>query len=413
METKNSPFFSNTFQNTWKKHFISNKSIKEFKFIDGVDFYKSRFALFVNVGKNLTKGNNYAINNHKDFKNNTFIIYDVLPHLNEVKNNLPKEMGVLKSIQYPGYLINLNQFKNIDEYLLRTFSKNTRMKMRKFNKRLDACFNISTKMFFGNIDKQEYDDVFDAFMFLLQKRFTEKQIFNNNMQSYEWDFYKEVAYPLILEKKASLFVVYDEKTPIAITYNYHNEDTLIDAITVFDIDYSKFNMGYINNLKLLNWCFRNNIKTLDFSKGYFDYKKRMCTLEYDFEYHVIYDKASIRSRLTAFIYYYSLEFKAYLRSNKYDVKFHKLSYLLKNKNQTKPKDVIEMTKLDKLPDSKGLIKINIKEEPSYSALSKYINDFLYLSVKPYKEIEAYKTTNQNETYILSSNTLIQQLKFTE
>ena len=61
--------------------------------------------------------------------------------------NTPKNIGILKSEQYPGYLIELRKFKDIDEYLLNTFSKNTRMKMRKFNKRLNKCFDISTKMF--------------------------------------------------------------------------------------------------------------------------------------------------------------------------------------------------------------------------------------------------------------------------
>ena len=164
METKNSPFSANTFQKIWKKHFIPNKAVNTFKFIDGVNFYKSRFSLFINVGKNLTKGNYYKINDYKDYKNKTFIIYDVLPQLNKESNYLPKNIGVLKSTQYPGFLIHLDKFKNIDEYLLNTFSKNTRMKMRKFTKRLEECFAISTKMFFGNIDKQEYDEVFENFM---------------------------------------------------------------------------------------------------------------------------------------------------------------------------------------------------------------------------------------------------------
>ena len=198
MKTKNSPFSANIFQIIWIKHFISNKSVNTFKFIDGVNFYKSRFSLFVNVGKNLTKGNTYKINNYNDYKNNTFIIYDFLPHLRKEPNNLPENIGVLKSIQYPGYLIHLDKFKNIDDYLLNTFSKNTRMKMRKFTKRLDECFEISTKMFFGNIDKTEYDRIFENFMTLLQKRYSEKAISYNNMHPSEWNFYKEVAYPLIL-----------------------------------------------------------------------------------------------------------------------------------------------------------------------------------------------------------------------
>ena len=409
MESKNSPFTTNYFQNIWKKLFISNKKIERFKFIDGIRFYKNKFSVFFNVGKNLTKGTNYDLNNHTDYKNKTLVIYDVLPHLIKKTNTLPKHIGVLKSKQYPGFLIHLEQFKNIEDYLLNTFSKNTRMKMRKFTNRLSACFEISTKMFYGNIDKHEYDKIFEYFLVLLQKRYSDKQVSYNNMQSSEWSFYKEVAYPLILEKKASLFVVYDNDTPIAITYNYHTKDTLIDAITVFDIDYSKFNLGYINNLKLLNWCFDNKLKVLDFSKGYFDYKKRMCTLEYDFEYHIIYDKSSLLSRLKAISYYNFFEFKTYLRNKNFNTKFHKFTYRLKNKSKLKEK--IEVKNLEKLDTSLNLSLIDIRKNTNYNFLKSHVYAFLYLAVKPYEDIELYKVNNADNIYILTSDSLIQEIKF--
>jgi hypothetical protein len=408
----NLPFTSPTFTNIWKRHFQPNKKILKFNFINGLSFYKSFIpCLFINTGRNLTKGNLYNIENNQDYKNKAVLIYDVLPHLNKKSNNIPENIRILKSKQYSGFLVNVDKFKSIDEYLLNTFSKNTRMKMRKFNKRLNECFNISTKMYFGNIDKHEYNEVFEKFMLLLQKRYSDKQILYNNMQPSEWNFYKDVAYPLILEKKASLFVVYDNKTPIAITYNYHTKDSLIDAITVFDTDYTKFNIGYVNNLKLLNWCFDNNIKTLDFTKGYFDYKKRMCTLKYDFEYHIIYDKKSISSEIIALLYYNFLEFKSYLRNNKLDVKFHKLTYLIKNKKKLKPKEKIKITKLDALPIHKELQKISIKESTNFDFLTKYVNDFLYLVVLPYNKVDIYKVLNQQNAYIFSSDSLIQQIKF--
>lgn len=410
METNNTPFYTNTFQNIWKKHFIANKTVNTFKFIKGVNFYKNSLGVFFNVGKNLTKGNGYRLTKSGDFKNKILIIYDILPNLCPTEF-IPENIGVLKSIQYPGFLINLKEFKDIDDYLLKTFSKNTRMKMRKFTKRLEACFNISTKMFFGEIDKNEYDQLFEDFMGLLKKRYSDKQITNNNMQPNEWNFYKEVAYPLILEKKASLFVIYDSNTPIAITFNYHTENTVIDAITAFDVDYAKFNIGYVNILKIIDWCFSNNLKALDFSKGYFDYKKRMCTLEYNFEYHIIYDKTSIKSRFLANCCHGFFEFKAYLRRKNLNVKFHKLTYLLKNKKQSNTEIEAKIIELDSLPDSENLKKINIKHDENFDFLKKYMYDFLYLTVKSYEKIDIFKLDTIENTYIMSSDTLIHQLNF--
>ena len=411
MKTNNTPFTTDTFQNIWKKHFKPNKSVEAFEFIEGVKFYKGRLLpLFFNVGKNLTKGNNYVLNDKNDYKNKVFVIYDILPHLQE-NNLVESNLKICKSPQYPGFLINLDEFENIEDYLLKSFSKNTRMKMRKFNKRLSACFRISEKMFFGHIDKHEYDDLFDSFMCLLKKRYSEKRITYNNMQPAEWAFYKEVAYPLIVQKKASLFVIYDNKIPIAITYNYHSENEVTDAITVFDTDYSKFNIGYVNNLRLLNWCFQNHIKSLDFSKGYFDYKKRMCTLEYNFEYHVMYDKKSITSKLIAYSYYNFLELKTFLRNKKLDVKFHKFTYKIMNLGSRKPSNNVEIKKIDELPLIDNLEKINIKKDVNYSFLSRYVNDFLYLVIQPYNEIESYKAKNLEDTYYLSSDSLIHQVRF--
>lgn len=412
MRIKSSPFNTTIFKNIWKKHFAPNKSIASFNFIEGVEFYLGNiFSIFFNIGKNLTKGNYYSINVDLDYKNKVFIIYDVPTHF-EIKS-LEKSNGLklYKSKQYPGFLINLKNHVTIDDYLLATFSRSSRTKYRRYSKGLESCFDISTKMFFGAINKKEYDDVFEYFMILLKKRFSEKQISNNNMHPAEWSFYKDVAYPLILDKKASLFVLYNNETPIAITYNYHSNNTLIEAITVFDIDYVKFNLGYINNLKLLNWCFENDLDTLDFSKGYFDYKKRMCTNEYDFEYHILYDNNSLKSKVLAFLYFQFYELKAYLRKKDIHTRLHKFSYFILNIKQ-KPQDKVKIliSNITSLPENNTLIKIDHKTN-DYSFLKKIVNDFQYTVTEHSNNINVYSVSNQKFTYIISSDSLIQKVTF--
>lgn len=406
-------FLSNTFQNTWKAHFKPNSTILGFKFINGLKFYKSKLLpVFFNVGRNLTKGNSYQLINAEDYKNKTIVVYDVLPDKGNPQETLkpPSKVKVYKSVQYSGFLVNLENFQDMDAYMKATFGKNSRMKMRKYSRRLDACFNISTKMFHGHIDKKEYDLLFEQFMDLLKKRYSEKQVTYNNMQPDEWSFYKDVAYPLILEKKASLFVVYDNQKPIAITYNYHDKGTVIDAITVFDTDYSKFNIGYINNLKLLHWCFDNNIKILDFSKGYFDYKKRMCTLQYNFEYHIIYDNSSIISKFIAYSYYRFFEFKAYLREKHINEKLHQITYKIRRKNDPQFPVDIKITNLDCTPKLDNLSKIDVQLESNYKYLKKAINNFLYNIEKPLSEIEIFKNNNIDGSYIISNKDLIQEVR---
>ena len=64
-------------------------------------------------------------------------------------------------------------------------------------------------MFWGDIEKSTYDELFKVFQLLLKKRFDQKQVINNNLAPKEWAFYLEVAFPMILNKSACLFVVYD------------------------------------------------------------------------------------------------------------------------------------------------------------------------------------------------------------
>ena len=100
-------------------------------------------------------------------------------------------------------------------------------------------------------------------------------------------------------------------------------------------------------------------QTLDFSKGYFDYKKRMCTLEYNFEYHIIYDTNSIVSKSIGAAYYAFFELKAYMRKKGLDVKFHKFTYFIKNKKQANTQNLNAKTiNLNNLSDFKDLVKIS-------------------------------------------------------
>ena len=41
------------------------------------------------------------------------------------------------------------------------------------------------------------------------------------------------------------------------TFNYHFGSIFIEALTVFDIDYYKFNIGHATIYKLLEWSFNN------------------------------------------------------------------------------------------------------------------------------------------------------------
>ncbi|WOD43375.1 GNAT family N-acetyltransferase [Hwangdonia lutea] len=335
-----------------------------------------------------------------DFKSKCFLIYDVPKFFNVNTTSSNKNLKVKKVKQYPGFLVQLGKHNDFNTYFKSTFSKSSVQKFRRYNRRLEHCFSITYKMYYGDIDKKEYDFVFSYFNTLLTKRFDDKQITNNNLNPKEWDFYYDVVYPLILEKKASLFVIYNDGVPITVRLNYFSEDIIFDAITVFDIDYSKFHIGKISIMKILEWAFENDFKVFDFTKGYFDYKVKWSDLKYDFEYHIYYDSKSIIATLTAHFLNSFFQLKQYLREKDFNTKLHKLLFFIK-KNQSnnavsyniKPIIKSEEYKYEKTEE----IDIN-KSKNSF--LKKIVFDYLYTSSENLKHINLFKCNTAPNTYVL-------------
>ena len=139
---------------------------------------------------------------------------------------------------------------------------------------------------------------------------------------------------MILSKQAALFVVYDKDKPIAITLLNFSNNVMIDVIRVFDIDYSKFRLGTVSIMKQLEWCIENNFEALDFSKGYFEYKKRWTNKLYWFEYHIYYDKKSFLAKILARLYKNFFAFKLFLRKKHITNFIHELNFFLNKKNYT-------------------------------------------------------------------------------
>lgn len=391
---KVNPFTSDTFVSIWTKHYLEGRKIYEFDFAKGISFYRSKLnGLYVNIGKNLTKGISYKPNvvSANDGGGKTFLIYDV-PNYFKVPEINHDRIKFYRVTQYPGFLIDLSQYQDFDDYMARSFKKSSRYKLKKYKKKLESCFEISYKMFCGDMPKVEYDSIFKTFNELLTKRFQDKQITNNNLEKLEWDFYREVAYPMILEKKASLFVIFNRDQPIGITLNYFSEEILFDAITVFDIDYSKFHLGSISIMKQVEWSLENKIKTFDFSKGYFDYKKRWANKQYAFQYHIIYDAASLSSKLKAIALKCFFLLKQSLRDKKINEKLHRFTFWLKNmfrKSESNPVPKYEFIELPEGFVKEGFGEISY-ESPENQLLKKMAFDFLYLNNEHQGNLKVYR-----------------------
>ncbi|MFI1771283.1 GNAT family N-acetyltransferase [Thalassobellus citreus] len=397
----NNPFISPVFIKTWIKHFNKSKPTYSFDFIKGLSFFKTPLPLFINIGKNLTKGISYYINESSkilDFKGKVLLIYDVPRFFNLKESNLPKRIKSIKIKQYPGFLINLEKYIDLNDYLSKNFSKSSKQKFNRYKSRLELCFDIKEKMLIGNIEKSEYDFVFNHFKALLTKRFDDKQIVNNNLNPEEWNFYYEVVYPMLLEKKAALYVIYNGDIPICVRLLYFSDTIIFDAITVFDIDYSKFHIGKVSIMKMLEWSFKHEYKIFDFSKGYYDYKESWSDLKYDFEYHVFFDSKSIISYILGITIAIYFKFKQFLREKELNKKLHELTYRLR-KNKTKTYDTVFIKEIAPNDFDSSKLK-EIKLDNSNTFLKKHAYDFLFITKEHFKNLKVYKVNN---IYMLEVN----------
>ena len=329
-----SPYQNKTFRTIWLKHFRPKGNVLEQNCFSGVEFCKSKPApLYINIGGTNTKGMPYGVNAESrtaSLKNKVFLIYDV-PGYVDSPSGLPNRFKLKKIPQYPGYLCDFGDATCLEDYLDRQISKRTRSKLRNYQNRLNRDHKVRYRMVWGDIPYEEYDALFGKFHALLVKRFEDKQIVNNNLDPEEWQFYKEVTFPMLKTKEAGLFVTYFGDLPVAITLLNFSEKKVYDVIRVFDIAYSKYRIGSIGILKQMEWCLANGFNVLDFSKGHYDYKKQWSNREYIFQYHIWYDSGSPRCILLTMALALKFGLKYWARKYNIQESVHKLRYRLRPK----------------------------------------------------------------------------------
>ncbi|NAY90591.1 GNAT family N-acetyltransferase [Muricauda sp. JGD-17] len=398
------PFSSETFVKIWSESFGKQKTRTKIKGIGKIEFYEQG-RVFINLGKTITKGIYYTTDNAISLKGKTCLVYDV-PSYFACPLTFPSKGSKLKKIkQYPGFLIELHLFNSLQDFMQKKFKKSSRYKLNKYRRRLTQCFEIKYKMYRNEMGKSEFELIFEKFKLLLQKRFEGKGEHNNNLDHKEWKFYKKVAFPMIQKGDAGLFTIFNGDEPIAITLTYFSKDIIFDAITVFNIDYAKFHLGSVNIMLLIQWGIENQFKILDFSKGYFDYKTRWATKQYDFEYHILSDPKSPMSIISAFFLGNFFAFKQYLRERNLNLLLSKFRFALKSKKKD--------AEVSKEKISKRLIFKNFDPKSNYSLtrvdaneheVKKMLFEFLYLYGEASKNVVIYKIDDMGQYLFKGSKT---------
>ncbi|TBN06502.1 GNAT family N-acetyltransferase [Hyunsoonleella flava] len=331
-------------------------------------------------------------------KNNIVVVKDIPSYLNVKEQSLPKNVKQVKIPYYSGYAINFEGVESTQGYLKSRFGNSSRYKLRRSVKRLENAFNISYKMYYGEISQKEYDTILEVFFKLLEIRSVEKGIIKNRNVKRK-DFYYANMKSLILNKRASLFVIYNGDTPIDICLNLHVDNVVCQLIRTYDINYSKYNTGYIDLIKQIDWCLANNIHLLTFMYGAFYWKKRWCNHTYPYRYDIFYNKKSIKSISKSLIQITNHKLRHYLRERGYIDRFHNIKNSIKEKLHPKESLVVttENIDYDKELELKELVDIY---SDKYSFLRRYAFDFLFNYNEKEKDISLYSMKNNSNKYLI-------------
>ena len=343
-------------------------------------------------------------NENSSTDKNIFFSLKYVPNYLSLKLKKEHQYVTRKIYDVKGYSIYLNGINSIDDYLQTQFKSKKRGSIRKYIKRLESSFNIRYKMFFGDIEDGEYDFVMQSLRKMLDDRFNQRQ--GTDIYKKDWAKFKNIIIGLIKEKKASLFVVFNENEPIAITANYHFENKIFFyGIPSYDIDYSSFRLGHIVIHKELEWCIENNYLVFDTGRGDFDYKKKWCNHIYNFDYHLIYKKKSLLAFLLFQKEYFKVNLINYLKAKRINVLVFKLKNLLRKKEDVKIKEVVnkyELLNVDKTDNYDLSNEIN-QIDKRCLRIKKIINDFLYLNVEHISNIKVYSIEDDRKFLITGKN----------
>ncbi len=209
---------------------------------------------------------------------------------------------IVKSIKtYPGSLINLKAYPHFESYLGSQFNNKKRSQFRSSRALMGHCFEIRHMVYFGAIEKREYERLFDALIEMHKARVGKKG--SRDDTSGMWDLYRDSAYRQILDKSACISVIYHGNRPIAISLNFILGKIVHGFNRSFDMAYSKFGLGNIELLNMVQWCFEHGFEILDFMKGEYDYKNKFTDTSYNFTIQLAYAPESGQRRNGLLLYY--------------------------------------------------------------------------------------------------------------
>lgn len=356
-----------------------------------VNFYKDfsekgEVPLFYESIFNQT--NSQTVLNTKSYSSSVFqrvitIVHLIPPYFNLRLNN---NHGAVEVKSHNGYLADFRDFSTFNSYFLAQFSSNGRKLLKRRLSRLEKCFKIDYGIYYGqNIEKVHYHFLFGELKNMIETRFAQRGQQHDHLS--HWDFYLESSFNKVLNKEASLFVIYNDKQPIAISLNFLHQNIFISALDSYAIDFSKFGLGNILIMKKMEWCFKNNFSVFNMGYGDLKYKQHWCNYVYKFSTQLVFFRGNFLDSVLAKILSRFFSLKISCQKKLLSIKAKTMRPTITNEyNQDLSFQIIESKVYEKLKSDSTVKKVDVKTE-SNSFLRKPVYDFQYKTSETSEDIE--------------------------
>jgi hypothetical protein len=289
----------------------------------------------------------------------------------------------------------------MNDYMQLQFQKKARGNVLRAVRRLETCFPIRYQRFYGQISPEECGKLMERLKDMIFTRFLERNEESDTLKI--WDAISGGIYDQILSRKASLYVIYREDTPVCISVAYHYHNFFFYYITSYDTDYAKFSPGTIMLYKQLEWCIDNKYRYFDLGYGDLEYKKWWSNHIYKLERFMFFPKNSPAFYLLSSWEGNKTTFIAFLIGRKVNIYYKKVVRIFAKPGQNvKPTPGFHFEPVQDLRSYGNLETIDPEAERN-SFLKPILYDFLYHSRKHISEVKLHYSPSRDCFLLVSKD----------
>lgn len=234
-----------------------------------------------------------------------------------------------KASYYPLYPCPVAELrKDWDTFFKKAIKRSKhRKQMRRKLRRLSVLGDMNFVVIKSPDDLKSWPGLFTQLSDLHAKRFTDT--WNPSLQAKNLQFLETVSESLLGKGLIISLILLDDEI-ISFIICFEAGDTIIDYIPAFNPNFSKFSLGHVHLIYLIQWAIKNGFRIFDFSKGEDIYKRKWATGESNNHLFIFHFNPSTLSNLYNWIEKMKMILILHGRSRGYNARIKKIIAKVRN-----------------------------------------------------------------------------------